>query len=623
MNRTAVLFVAAAVIAVAVVASGVLDSATREPVNPTGVPADTGVDAVEPTDDGGRILKGDSVAGTGVGSSRATPAKSSTAPAAVMQPDATAARAPVELARAPAGRAPAAPPPIAPDAGGRPPSGPSGRKAPESAPTLPFDDPPTFSAQAFVPDDRSSRDVRSIVATVVRPDGKPAVGVTVRLVDVRPGEEKIGDRPIDEASVAGRKVFGRATTDAAGRVGFADVDLESVLAVVDRSPGLAHASARPRFRSRAGPASVFLRPVWRTVVRVTDPDGVPVPRATLELFDRPGPIVPAAPAARPPSPLAVALGDLRGEAVFLGISADGFVGRLVVTPQMPQPAVLRREVDRFVLADATIVLPRAFTIRGRIRAPRELMRWEIATWYRTVGGEWTAVEVPDERTFALRALPAGPVRFLCHSTDVRALDESSRETVVAAGEGDVVLDVDEGETLEIHVADLAPWPSGTDSRGQVWLKLHGTTVAAGVRPVTVRNLAANGVATLRGVRPGDRFDVYMPQVGERGCVYETDIAGAARKVLVHSKPMVELDGTVEGLDAAGASGVTARASADGWEFWPTLTASAIRGYVPPVASLRVSVEWRRTRGSAASKEGHAEIDPRRPFTIRVESVEGR
>lgn len=623
MNRTAVLFVAAVVVAAAVVASGVLDSVTREPVDPTGVPADTGVDAVAPTDDGGRILQGDSVAGTGVGSSPATPANPSTSTAAAMDRGATASRAPVELARAPAGRAPAAPPPIAPEAGDRPPSGPSGRKAPESAPTLPFDDPPTFSARTFVPDDRSPRDVRSIVGSVVRPDGKPAAGVTVRLVMLRAGEEKIGDRPIDETSVAGRTVVGRATTGEAGQFGFAGVDPDVVLAVVDRSPGLAHASARPRLRSRAGPASVFLRPAWRSVVRVTDPDGVPVPRAMLELFDRPGPVVSPGPTARPPSPVAVVLGDARGEAVFLGIPAEGFVGRLVVTPQMPQPAVLRREVDRFALADATIVLPRAYTIRGLIRAPRERMRWEIATWYRTLGGEWQAIEVPDERTFELRALPAGPVRFLCHSTDVRALDESSRETVVAAGEGDVVLDVDEGETLEIHVADLAPWPSATDSRGQVWCKLHGTTVTAGVRPVTVRTLAANGVATLRGVRPGDRFDVYMPQVGERGCVYETDLAGSARKVLVHLKPIVELRGTIEGLDGVGISGATTRATADGWDFSPSLTTAGILGFVPPVASLRVSVEWRRTRGSAVSMEGRADVDPRRPFTIRVEPLDGR
>ncbi len=530
------------------------------------------------------------------------------------------------LARSPSGRAPVVAARATPEPETAPGGGPV--RPPASAPGLVFADPPEFAAKAFVPDPSGPRDVHAIVGNVLRPDRTPAIGLTVRLVEREKGDEVNRDRPIDPARLSRRRVLGRTTTSATGAFGFLGVNVDEVIAVVDRSPGLAHATGQPRLSRRDGPASVVLHPSWRTVLRVTDPEGVAVPSADVVFFDRVGPALVPTPGVRPRDPIRHGTTDARGDVEFLGAPAPGVEGRLVVTPGRVPP-VLVREIERFVWADATIVLPRAYTVRGVVHDTRPVRRsagrplQEIAAWFRVEGRPWTPIEIGDDGAFTLRALARGPVRLIAHPKDLRALDEAARETVVAAGAEDVALEVDAGETFEVRVDDLVASPNEGNVRGQACWKLHG--VDASPTNVAYRELDGEGVAEIRGVRPGDALDVYIPQagIGDR-CVYETGLPGARRRIAVKTKPLLELDGRIEGVVPEMLQRSRLIARADGWDFWPAGTVDAIRGYVPPVASLHVSFETRWAKGGTWElAEGHADVDPRRPFTIRVEAVAKR
>jgi len=360
---------------------------------------------------------------------------------------------------------------------------------------------------------------------------------------------------------------------------------------------------------------------------VTDPEGAAVPRADVAFFDGVGPVAPLPPGARPREPMCRAFADRRGEVEFLGGPAPRTEGRLVVTPDGGGPAVLAREIERFTFADATIVVARAHTVRGvvrdrgPVRATEGRPLREVAAWFRVEGVPWAPIEFGDDGAFTLRGLARGPVRLLAHPKDLRAFDEAARELVVAAGAEDVVVDVDPGETLEVRVDDLVALPSGASVRGNAWWKLHGaeassTTVAYG-------ELDGDGVAAIRGVRPGDSLDLFIPQAGtgER-CVYETGLSGATRRVAVKTKPLVELDGRIEGAEPEMWRRSRLSARADGWEFGPSAMTDRIHGYVPPVASLSVAfaTRWPTGGGTWETAEGHADVDPRRPFTLRVETV---
>lgn len=546
-----------------------------------------------------------------------------TAPAPVSS-SAPAASAASTLARPPNGRASPAPvrPPPGTDDGGparpRPP-------APSLAAGLPFADPAEPPVAAFVPEGTPPRDPRTLVGRVLRPDKTPVEGVTVRLLARKPGDS---DEGFDPATAPTRRVLGRATTNTKGEFGFRGVVAEEVLVVADRSPGLAHAVAKPRLSRPDGPVNVVVRCPWRAVLRVTDEAGAPVARARVDVFDAPATAVPRRPAGGSETGRYMVFSDARGELDFTGISPVEDAWRVVVTPADVPPVSRPRELRGFRFTDATIVLPRAYAVRGVVRDSGVVRRpagrplQEIAAWWRAESGSWTPIRVADDGSFALEGLAPGTVRLRAHPKDLRAFDEAARETVVAAGTDGLVLEADVGETFEVRVADLEPWPVATSVRGQAWWKLHGTEASPAT--VSYRELDGEGVASIRGVRPGDALDVYIPQAGtgER-CVYEVGLPGARRRVDVHTRPLVSLDGRLEGA-RTDQRHARLSASADGWDFSPARQGEAIRGGVPPVATLRVAFEGRSVQGGVTEVvEGHANVDPRRPFTVRVEVVPKR
>ena len=87
-------------------------------------------------------------------------------------------------------------------------------------------------------------------------------------------------------------------------------------------------------------------------------------------------------------------------------------------------------------------------------------------------------------------------------------------------------------------------------------------------------------------------------------------------------PGLELDGRIEGAEPEMWRRSRLSARADGWEFGPSAMTDRIHGYVPPVASLSVAfaTRWPTGGGTWETAEGHADVDPRRPFTLRVETV---
>ena len=203
--------------------------------------------------------------------------------------------------------------------------------------------------------------------------------------------------------------------------------------------------------------------------------------------------------------------DVSGVARLAGLPPT-MIYRLQVTPPdglrgEPRGDLLRASIEEWRPKDETVRLGRDRPIRGVVRddAGNAVAGAKVAWEDPKRPQRWTVVKTDDRGEFVLRELPDREVR-VCAEMEGNPFGHRDGTAVgVRPGATDVVLRVDRGVDLAVKVEN---WPADAG-------RIEATLVSEGnlVSPIEA-TVDRDGTLTVRGVRPGTAYTLWIPPVGD-------------------------------------------------------------------------------------------------------------